>query len=260
MDAPQILLLNAGLIAASMVLLWLISLRLRDASIVDIFWGPGFVGQLGVALLILGSTGAHGWLVFGLVTVWSARLTAVLLQRRRREGGEDARYQMIRSSWGQKFWWKSFFIVFVLQATVQWLIVLGPIAVLDTQATELSTLAWSGAAVALAGLALETIADRQLDTFKRTAGHDELCADGLRAYVRHPNYAGEIIFWCGIAMIAVEAGAWLGLISPILLVVFLTRVSGAPLIEERLTATRPAYAAYRARVPAFVPRFGSKTG
>ena len=63
-------------------------------------------------------------------------------------------------------------------------------------------------------------------------------------------------FWAGLALVVVEAGAWLGLISPILLAALLIWVSGATLIDERLSATRAGYADYRARVPGFIPRLG----
>ena len=72
---------------------------------------------------------------------------------------------------------------------------------------------------------------------------------GLRAHMRHPNYTGEIIFWIGVALILVDGGVWLGLLSPVLITLFLTKVSGAPLLDERLSETRPGYAAYRARCP-----------
>lgn len=238
---------------ASFTALWPLSLRWQDVSIVDIAWGPGFVGQLSVALVVLGTTGSHGWVVLGLVATWSLRLTVVLLRRRSRHGGEDARYRTIRESWGPSFWWKSLFIVFVLQALVQWMIVIGPIAILLEESRLVGVLSWIGTVIALSGLVLETVADHQLDDFKRTASPGDLCTNGLRAYVRHPNYLGEMVFWSGVALIAIDAAAWLGLISPLLLFVFLTRISGAPLIDERLEATRPAYAAYRARVPGFVP-------
>ena len=42
MNTSQLLLTNLGLVAACMTLLWLVSLPLRNVSIVDIFWGPGF--------------------------------------------------------------------------------------------------------------------------------------------------------------------------------------------------------------------------
>ncbi|MEM7060765.1 MAG: DUF1295 domain-containing protein [Pseudomonadota bacterium] len=242
------------------VALWPFSLKWRDVSIVDAIWGPGFFGQLCVVLWLSPSIGLHGWIVFGLVAVWSLRLSLVLIRRRVREGAEDARYQSIRASWGPSFWWKSLFIVFILQAVIQWAIVLGPIALLVSDPVTFSAIAWLGVVVAALGLGLESLADQELDRFKATAEHGDLCTGGLRAHVRHPNYTGEIVFWCGIAIIAVDAGAWLGLISPILLTLFLTRISGAPLLDERLQATRPAYPAYRARVPGFIPLLRPRTG
>lgn len=240
--------------------LWPLSLKWQDVSIVDIAWGPGFVGQLLVALILLGDVGLHGWAVFGLVGLWSLRLTFLLLRRWFRHEGEDARYRMIRDSWGPSFWWKSLFIVFLLQAFVQWAIVIGPIAVLQEPTLAFGWLAWLGMVVALAGLVLESIADQQLDDFKKSAAPADLCTMGLRAHIRHPNYLGEIVFWAGAALVAIDANVWLGLTSPILLVIFLTRISGAPLIEERLAATRPAYAAYRARVPGFIPWVRPRSG
>ena len=214
------------------VALWPISLRVRDASIVDFAWAPGFLGQLGIAIVLIPEAGARTWLVLALVAAWSARLTVTLTARRLREGHEDPRYTAIRESWGHAFWWKSLFIVFILQAVLQWLIVSGAIAGAMAPVQGLGAVAALGAAVALAGLALETVADRQLDRFKRRHGSGALMTVRLRRHVRHPNYTGEILFWLGIALIGLDGGAWL------------------------------AYAAYRGRTPAFLPfaRNGAKEG
>ena len=252
--------LVAGL--AGFVALWPISLRLRDASIVDFAWAPGFLVQLSIALALIPEAGARTWVVFGLVAVWSARLTVTLTARRVREGHEDPRYTAIREGWGHAFWWKSLFIVFILQAVLQWLIVSGAIAGAAAPVQELGAVAALGAAVALAGLVLESVADRQLDRFKRRHGSGVLMTVGLRRHVRHPNYTGEILFWLGIAVIGLDGGAWLAVLSPILIAALLVLVSGAPILDERLGSTRPDYAAYRSRTPAFLPfpRGGEKEG
>ena len=39
----NVLVINASVIASLMLTMWLISLRLKDVSIVDIAWGLGFV-------------------------------------------------------------------------------------------------------------------------------------------------------------------------------------------------------------------------
>lgn len=256
LTGPYILPLLVAL--AGFAMLWPLSLLRKDVSLVDLVWGPGFLVQLVIALAVANSISGHGWLLLGVVGLWSARLSVVLTGRRLREGHEDPRYTAIRESWGPPFWWKSLFIVFVLQACLQWLIVLGPISGALAPAQDLSSLAILGAIVAVIGIGLETLADAQLDRFKRVAKPGDLLTSGLRAYMRHPNFTGEIVFWTGVAAIALDAGAWLGLISPVLITFFLVRVSGAPMLDERLSATRPSYGAYRARVPAFVPSLWSR--
>ncbi|MEO1493724.1 MAG: DUF1295 domain-containing protein [Pseudomonadota bacterium] len=249
----EIYLVPLGVALVGFVIIWPASVVRRDVSLVDLAWGPGFFVQLCAAALVAGALDLRGQMVLAVVGIWSARLAWTLGARRFREGHEDPRYTSIRESWGPAFWWKSIFIVFALQAFLQWLIVVGPIAGLAAEPQALGALAWIGVATALGGLALEAVADRQLDTFKRTAQPGALMTSGLRAHMRHPNYTGEIIFWIGVALILVDGGVWLGLLSPVLITLFLTKVSGAPLLDERLSETRPGYAAYRARVPGFIP-------
>lgn len=236
------------------VCIWPLSVWRKDASLVDLVWAPGFAVQVGIAVSLAGEVDARGLLIIALICAWSARLSYVLIRRRLHEGVEDARYTAIRTSWGPSFWWKSLFIVFVLQSFLQWLISLGPIAGVVLTDGPLGILSRAGTCIALVGVVLEAKADHELDKFKAEAGAGGLLTTGLRAYVRHPNYTGEIIFWVGMALIAVEGGALLGLISPVLIIFFLTKVSGAPMLDERLAATRPEYQAYKERVPAFLPR------
>lgn len=245
-----------GVALCAFALIWPLSVVREDASLVDLAWGPGFLLQLVVVALLVQGMTERGWLLLCLVGVWSLRLGLTLGLRRWREGHEDPRYTAVRKSWGPSFWWKSFFIVFVLQAVLQWLISLGPIAGLLADASPPGWIAVVGAIVAMSGLALETAADHQLDRFKKSAPEGALMQTGLRAHMRHPNYTGEIVFWTGIALVCVEGGAWLGLLSPVLITFFLTKVSGAPMLDEHLMQTRPAYEEYRARVPAFFPRLG----
>ena len=109
--------------------LWPVSVVLRDVSIVDAWWGPGFLAAALVAWP--GGTDARTLLLLGLVGFWALRLGAVMIRRRLRHGAEDSRYQMIRKSWGPAFWWKSFFIVFLLQGVLQ--------CVVDRKSTRLNS-------------------------------------------------------------------------------------------------------------------------
>ncbi len=242
--------------------LWGLSLRWRDASVVDFWWGPGFLAQvLVVDALAEGPLSDRGLLVGVLVGAWAVRLGLVLGRRRIAEGHEDARYAALRAAWEPGFWWKSLFVVFLLQSVLQSVIAWGPISAALAPATAIGALGMLGVVVAMAGLGLETVADAQLDTFKRSSAPGELCDTGLRAHIRHPNYTGEMLFWAGIALIALEGGAWIGLVSACLVSALLISVSGAPMLDERLGATRPGWRAYRERVPAFIPALGrAKSG
>lgn len=243
---------------AAFVALWGLSLVRRDSSVVDFWWGPGFLAMLGVAAVGLETLDTRDAVLIGLVGAWSLRLGWVLGRRRVAEGHEDPRYTALRRAWDPGFWWKSLGIVFVLQAVIQTLVALGALSTLAAPAAPIGVLGAVGIAVALAGLALETTADAELDAFKRTARPGDLLTTGLRAHVRHPNYLGEIVFWVGIGLLGLEAGAWAGLLSALLIAVLLTTVSGAPMLDERLSETRPGYAAYRRRVPGFVPQIGGR--
>jgi steroid 5-alpha reductase family enzyme len=57
-----------------------------------------------------------------------------------------------------------------------------------------------GALTALAGLALQSVADGQKFNFKQQYGADELCTRGLWSLSRHPNYLGEIVFHAGVLL------------------------------------------------------------
>ncbi|MEM9058879.1 MAG: DUF1295 domain-containing protein [Pseudomonadota bacterium] len=239
--------------AVAFVSIWPVSIARSDASLVDLAWGPGFLLQFAVAYAMSGAVDGRPLVLLCLIGIWSARLGVTLIRRRLTDGHEDPRYTLLRSSWGAGFWWKSLFIVFLLQSFLQWLIIVGPITVLTEPAAALGLAGWIGSLLAVSGLVLETVADLQLDQFKRQNRSGGLLTSGLRSVVRYPHYLGEIVFWTGIACICVEGGAWLGLLSPVLITVFLLKVSGIPLLEEHLSATRPGLASYRARVPALIP-------
>ena len=144
-------------------------------------------------------------------------------------------------------------IVFVLQGFLQWLIALGPLSGIVAAPAPLTFVAYLGLAIALTGLALEAVADAQLDAFKKTAPDGALLTTGLRAYVRHPNYSGEMVFWWGVWLIIAPASPIWAILSPILLTLLLTRGSGAPMLAETLGKTRSDFASYAERTPAFIP-------
>jgi len=240
-------------LAAAFAGLWLASLPLKNASIVDMWWGPAFV--LAAALYAAGApaVGPRGRAVLTIVVAWALRL-AWHIGRRNVGHGEDPRYAAWRLQHGARWWWRSLLQVFLLQATVAW-IVSWPIgaAMADDGGPFPGPWEVIGLVVALTGLVLEAAADAQLRRFKRTAAQDAVCDAGLWRYSRHPNYFGESLVWWGLFVVAASAGAWWTVVSPLLMTWLLLRVSGVTLLEAGLATAKPGYAEYVRRTSAFVP-------
>ncbi|MEO1291400.1 MAG: DUF1295 domain-containing protein [Pseudomonadota bacterium] len=236
------------------LLLWPISVVRRDASVVDLVWGPGF-GAIALLIWALGpqTTDTRTLIVLALVVAWAVRLGVYMTGRKLREPHEDPRYTKLRESWDPGFWWKSLFIVFLLQGFLQWLLTLPVQGLLTAPAQEMSPSAYAAAGLALAGLAFEAVADRQLARFKQSNPPNALCRTGLWAVSRHPNYVGEIVFWWAIWLICVPvAGLWT-IIAPIVLTLLLRYVSGVPLLEEHLAETKPEFDSYARTTPMLLP-------
>jgi steroid 5-alpha reductase family enzyme len=253
MDLGHPLALSALALVAAMVLLWLWSLPLRNASIVDIFWGTAFVVAAWTAALASAGGGTRRWLVLALVSIWGLRLSLHLL-RRNAGHGEDPRYAAMRRGHGARFWWVSLFTVFLLQAVLAWVISLPVQAAVVAPATPLGLV--DAAAVVLwgTGLAFEAVGDWQLTRFRRDpASRGKVLDTGLWRYTRHPNYFGDACAWWGLGLLGVAAGAPWTLVSPALMTFLLLRVSGVSLLEKDIAARRPGYREYVERTSAFFP-------
>ena len=242
-------------ILAMLTVVWAISVRLRDASIVDICWGPGFAL---LAWFYCSRFEASGWrplLAAVLVTVWGARLATHIFRRHR---GEDPRYQSMRAAHGNSFWWRSLFLVFWLQAVILWFVGLPLLVVAGVPGPPGA--AWTdvaGVLLFVVGLAFEAIGDAQLRRFRSDpANLGRVLDTGLWRFTRHPNYFGDAVLWWGLFLLAASTPAGrLTAASPLLMTLLLLRVSGVTLLERNLAASKPGYADYVKRTSAFVPWF-----
>jgi len=254
--------LAAAVAAGAMVLLWLVSLLVRDASIVDIFWGPGFVLVAWSVFLWVGAHDlpdggeARRWLLVSLVTVWGLRLGGYLAYRNLGKG-EDYRYVTMREKAGRRFWIVSLFKVFGLQALFMWIVSLPAQAgQLPSTPDGLGPLAIAGAVVWAVGFFFETVGDAQLARFKADpANKGKVMDHGLWRYTRHPNYFGDFAVWWGIFLVALEGhGTWWSFVGPVLMSFLLLRVSGVAMLEKTIANRRPGYEEYIRRTSAFFPR------
>jgi len=238
--------------AALAVLAWAASIPRRDVSIVDSAWGLLVLVPALVAAAPAPAAGPRAPLVLALAAAWALRL-GVYITWRHRGQPEDRRYQAIRSRHEPGFAWKSLYLVFLLQALLASVVAL-PLMAAVTSRAPWSVLDAVGVALFALGLAVETIADAQLARFKADPAHrGQVMAQGLWRYSRHPNYFGEFCVWWGLWVIAVAAGAWWTVLSPLLMTVLLLKVSGVTLLEKDIGERRPAYRAYIRRTPAFFP-------
>lgn len=208
-----------------------------------------------VALLVASpGLDARGALLGGMVILWALRLGTFLLVRNVRAGG-DERFSEIRgnalrffSVWTIQGIWVS------LTAAAAWIVIC------SAEPAPVTWLSIVGVAVWVIGFVIEAVADEQKRRFRGDpANAGRFIHSGLWSVVRHPNYLGEITLWVGVLLVAAPAlhgWQWVALLSPLFVILLLTRVSGIPLLEAKAQRTwgdDREYRAYVARTPALLP-------
>ena len=251
----QILGLASLVILTMMTLLWILSLKLKNSSIVDIFWGTGFVitNWIYFSLTPEGFL-ARKWLIAILVTIWGLRLSLYILWRNWGKE-EDYRYQKWRLEAGDTWWWFSFFKVFLVQGLLMW-IISAPLLAAQISPTPAKLIALDIVAIVLwaIGFFFEAVGDLQMARFKADpANKGKVFNRGLWRYTRHPNYFGEAAQWWSYFMIAATAGGFWTIFSPFIMTFLLLRVSGVTLLEDGLKDRRPGYQEYIETKNAFIP-------
>ena len=252
------LLLCAAATAAYFLAVMAASFRLHNHSIVDIFWGPGFV--LIAAISYLASMHAGGdpvrrATVLALTAVWGLRLGAYI-GRRNAGHGQDARYTQLLSRRTGGIVGYVVRTVYGPQAVVLYIVSL-PVQIAMYQHAPLGVIGSAGIVVWTVGFIFESVGDAQMARFKREPANAGRVMDrGLWAWTRHPNYFGDCCVWAGLWLLAL--GHPLGVLavaSPMLMTYFLINVTGKALLEKGMRRTRgAAYDDYVARTSGFFPR------
>jgi len=243
-----------------MSLLWIISVIIRNVSIVDIFWGFGFVLANGFYFISTEGFLPRKIILLIMVSVWGLRLSGYLAWRNIGKG-EDYRYQQFRSKYGGKrYWWISFFQTFLLQGVLMWLIS-APLLGAQYYGPEknLGILDYAGIIIWITGIIFEAGGDFQLARFKADPSNKgKVLSSGLWHYTRHPNYFGDSAVWWGYGLICLAAGSIIPVLGSLLMTALIIKVSGVALLEQNLKEKKPEYRDYIQRTSAFFPWFPKK--
>ncbi|HBE41982.1 MAG TPA: hypothetical protein DDW27_12400 [Bacteroidales bacterium] len=266
--------------AATVILCFLVGEITRNYSQTDKLWSlmPLIYGWASVGYY---PSSPRLWLMAILLTVWGLRLSYNFY----RKGGyniipwrgeEDYRWKVMREhpklkgrlSFGL---FNLLFISFYQHFLI--LLFSSPMLMAAKHHnTGLSFIDIMTACLILFFIAVETIADNQQFRFqrmKREPGKkDSLYAESLREgflkeglwrYMRHPNFAAEQGIWISFYFFGVAAaGKWINwTLAGTVLLVLLFR--GSTQLTEKISSSKyPGYAAYKRRVPKFLPRLFRK--
>ena len=200
---------------------------------------------------------ARSWILAAMVMLWAARLGSFLAVRVHK-AGSDGRFDQIK---GLPL---RFLQVWVIQGAWVSLTAAAAWIAISTDAGARAPIGWLtvvGIIVWVIGMAIEVVADAQKSTFRADPrNRDEFIRSGLWSRSRHPNYFGEIVIWVGVFVTAAPVlvgWQWVALLSPLFVILLLTRVSGIPLLEaraEKKWGDRADYIAYRENTPSLIPR------
>jgi steroid 5-alpha reductase family enzyme len=244
-------------IAALMGVTLAISLNQSNWSIIDTFWGLGFVAVAIVSYFVTIGHGDPGRRLIALLVpvVWGLRLAGYIHWRNHGQP-EDPRYTaLMRRRTGPliPFVVKT---IFWAQGWVMWMVAI-PITVAMVEDAAPNAITWIGVALAAVGLFFEAVGDLQLTRFRADpANAGKIMDRGLWSWTRHPNYFGDLCVMFSFWLIA--CGAWIGVVTvfaPVLMTYTLVKKTGKRMLDRRLARTRgPAYVEYAARTSGLVPR------
>lgn len=249
--------IGALALVVMMFLIWLLSIRVENAGLVDVGWAFGLVILAAWYAWEGPGFARRKWVMAGMVAFWGVRLTIHLIQRIAREP-EDGRYQQLRRNWEGKNVNFRFLFFFEFQALLDVLLSVPMLIVAVNVNRQLTMLEYIGLALWLMAVIGESIADAQLAAFKRDpANRGHVCELGLWNYSRHPNYFFEWFVWVAWAVYALASPwGWLSLACPALMFFFLFRVTGIPQTEAQALRSRgQEYARYQRTTSALIPWF-----
>lgn len=251
----DILFVINAIVIVGFLLIWsLIVFRKKNYTLVEIGWPLSLVLATAVSFLIYGSSSIYRRLLVITVTIWGLRL-AFSLYARHWNLPEGSRYAQMREKSDSKFSGiKAFVSLFIIPAIVFYIVSL-PITIgfLDSQ----SILVWwqyAGLGLWALGVLIEMGTESQIRRFEsKPENEGHLITKGFWRLSRHPHYFGTAIVWWGIFLIsAVDWNNLLGILSPIVMTLYLVYLASRSPIEAEYQE-REDLKDYTRKTPQFFP-------
>jgi steroid 5-alpha reductase family enzyme len=242
----------ALLVFIYMTIIFVFALIRKDNSIIDIFWGTGFIVIALYSFIRNPEIEIRRTIVTLLIILWGIRLSVhIYLRNHGKE--EDFRYRKWRETW-KWFILRSYLQIFMLQGLLM-IIIASPVYFINFYSNGIPGI-WDtlGLMIFGTGFLLEAFADYQLTAFKKDpSNHGKILTSGLWKYSRHPNYFGETLVWLGLCFYTLSIpNGWMTLISPVVITLVLRYVSGVPMLEKKYNG-RPDWEAYKKATAPLIP-------
>lgn len=245
---------NLLVIFAFMNLAFLISIKLKRNDLADSAWGIGFIVLALFNLFWSNDFQRTKIIISFLIFLWGLRLTAYVTLRNWGKS-EDYRYKEWKEQWGKTVILRSYLQVFLLQGLFMFLVGLA-VNLYNKFDGGVSFYGFIGLLIWILGFYFETVGDLEMYFFKKNPKNKgKIMKYGLWKYTRHPNYFGEIAMWWGIWILTIGSTYWLiGLISPIVITILLTKVSGVPMLEKKYEGNKE-FEEYKRKTSVLIPWF-----
>lgn len=254
----NVLLLAAVASVAALSAAWAVARSTGDGGWVDAIWALS-AGAISAAAALWPAADAalsRQALAAALIALWGARLGAYIAARTAAAERPDPRYERLVAEWGG--WNGRAWRFLMIQAATVVVLALAVRAAAVRPEAALDARDALAAAIVLAAVGGEALADRQMAAFRRDPRNRGRVADrGLWGWSRHPHYFFEWLVWLAWPAMAFDPAApasWLTLPAAWMMWWLLNHVSGVPMLEAEMLRSRPeAYRAYQARVSRFFP-------
>jgi len=191
---------------------WMVSVAMRDSSIMDIAYAMCTVLMTWVQWGLQGRDTFPRTLLLAPINLWGLRYTLYIAWRNLLNGG-DARYARWRGRSGSVWWW-SYIQIFVTQLVLIWLWNV-PLTFAVAQAGQIGALEIAAATIWVIGFVFEAGADWQLARLKSDPNNrGKVLTRGLLSQTFHPNYFGEAAMWLAYGLFGLaHPWGWIGAIA-----------------------------------------------